>query len=153
MVKTSVPRLLILFASLMAGLYLAGCASGTVSLDDVDMTINDLHRVVANSMPVRVKNETANGREFYSVYFVPKGGDFEESDGGPRRYIAHVEIIGDQKPYRIDITVTLQKRVEEAHYESDRTEEGMARVISRRIQKALHERREDRNVIDDFRVF
>ncbi len=138
---------------LLATLWLAGCASGTISIDDVEMSVNDLHRIIVNSLPVRMRTETPNGREFYSEYFIPKGGDFEEVDGGPKRYVAHVEIIGDQKPYRVEVTVILERRVSEGHYEKDRSEEGIARVVTRHIQKGLHERREDRNVIDDFRVF
>jgi hypothetical protein len=134
-------------------LTLTACSTGVLEIENLNLPINDIHRVIIIAMPVRIRAENPNGREFFSAYFLPKKGDFEESDGGPVRYVTRIEILGDEKPYTIDVAVKRERRVSENHYETDQSEEGIARVVIRRIQKALHERRDDRNVIDDFRVF
>ncbi len=134
-------------------LSIAGCASGTVSIDDLDISISDLQKAVHESLPAKSRGQSASGREFKTVYFVQKKGEFEEVEGGLYRSYASIEIHGDRRPYSIVVQVPVEKRTSEGHYELFKYDEGTARVITRRIQKALHERREDRNIIDDFRAF
>lgn len=134
-------------------LLIVGCATGVVTIEDLNIATDDLQKVIVSSLPVRARGQSVSGREFKSAYFVQRNGEFEESDGGPTRSYVIAEIIGDRRPYSISVQVVVEKRTGEGHYTQDRADERLARVISRRIQKALHERREDRNIIDDFRAF
>lgn len=131
-----------------------GCVTrGSVSIERLDMAVTDLQRIVVEALPVGKRSQSQNGREFFSEYFIVRSGDYEEAQDSPLRNFAHILILGDRRPYRIDVVVMQEKRTSSGDYRMVKYDEGLARVITRRIQKTLHKRREDRNIIDDFRVF
>jgi hypothetical protein len=134
-------------------LFLGGCANNGVTTDDINVPIGDLQKLIAEAIPVKIKTSSTSGREFKSNYFIQKKGEFEEFDGGPMRSQVEVEILGDRRPYSVFVRVPVEKRSAEGHYKVIKYDDGTARVIIRRIQKALHERRDNRNIIDDFRAF
>lgn len=139
---------------LFLGFVLSGCATGTASLEDQDRSISELTSIVTAALPAGKASVSQNGRTFTSKYFITKGGEFEEAPEAPVRNQAVILILGDRRPYDIEVTVIQEKRDRaSAQYVRVGNSEGLSRVVIRRIQKALHERREDRNIIDDFRVF
>jgi hypothetical protein len=141
------------FLFLMA--HLVGCTTtpGAVYIENLTLPLVDIQKVIQESLPVGKRIESLNQREYYSEYFVEKGGEFVAATGEPYRRTAQISIFGDRRPYKIEVIVMVERRGSGGNYTPVRPDEGMARVITRRIQSTLHKRREDRNIIDDFRVF
>ncbi len=141
--------------ALFLSVVLIGCATpGSETLENQDRSISELTGIVTAALPGGKANISQNGRTFTSNYFITKDGEFEEATEAPVRNKAIIMILGDRRPYDIEVTVIQEKRDRSsAEYVRIGNSEGLSRVVIRRIQKALHERREDRNIIDDFRVF
>jgi hypothetical protein len=133
---------------------LSSCATpGTATLSDLNYALADLQRLCINALPLGKRFESLNNREYYSEYFVTKGGEFESAQGKNFRMTVHIILLGDRRPYKIQISVPVEKRMSNGHYQLVKYDEGLAKMISRRMSSALHKRRDDRNIIDDFRVF
>lgn len=143
----------LLLASVL--LLVTGCAgfSKTQVIRDLNVAMADLQKVVRSALPISKRIESQNSREFYSAYFVYRNGEYEKAENAKVRYTAHISILGDRRPYTIEVEVPVEGRSSTGEYMLIKYDEGHAKVITRRIQKALYERREDRNIIDDFRVF
>ena len=140
--------------ALFTFLILGGCAtSGTISIHELNISLNELQKIVIDNTPIKVRRQSSNGREFYSEYFIEKKGQYVEAINAPVRMTAALFLLGDRRPYTIEIKVLVESRGSGASYSVVKHDEGIARVISRRIEKTLYQRREDRNIIDDFRVF
>jgi hypothetical protein len=143
-------KLLLIFTALFIG----GCSTrGSVSIDEVNQSITDLERVVTETLPLGKRAQSQNGREFYSEYFTYKNGEYDDAATKALRRTLHVLILGDRRPYKIEARVIVEVRDSRGEYSLAKYDEGMARVFIRRIQGLLNKRRDDRNVIDDFRVF
>ncbi len=105
-------------------------------------------------MPIKSRQISTNGREFYSDFFVVKrDGRLQEAESAPVREQVRVSILGDRRPYDLLVKVAVETLNNNGEYQTVRFDKGLARVITRRIQKTLHERLEHRNSIDDFRAF
>jgi len=131
-----------------------GCATtGRIVIEDLQMSLVDLQQAVIANLPLGQRQLSSNGREYTSQYFIMKQGEFAEAVGTSSRNFAVISILGDRRPYKIEVVVTIESRDASGQYRVVKYDQGMARVISRRLEKALHKRREDRNIIDDFRVF
>lgn len=139
-------------AILWVVLFLVGCA-GKSTIDELSVSLNDLQSVSVGVLPLGQRTVSANGREHTSNYFSVKNGEYESAVNAKTRNYAVITILGDRRPYQLEVIVVVERRTEDGEYYRSGYDEGLARVITRRIQKALHERREDRNIIDDFRVF
>ena len=145
------------FFSLLAvisPLLFAGCTTNQIEMKNLNAPLVDLQKATHKNMPAGTMKVSTNGREFFSNYFVvAPNGRFVKSKYPPKRYRAHVFILGDRRPYNIVVRVAVQLRNSDGDYDTDHFNKGMARVISRRIQITLHESLEQRNFIDDFRAF
>ncbi len=135
----------------------AGCASwgSGVRIENLERPLNELQRAASMSLPLGQRRVDKNGLEFFSRYFVTKGRKFMPAETAPVRYFAHVYILGDRRPYVIEVFVKREKRVSPrgGDYAEDGTDQELATVVQRRIQQQLSKRREEVNIIDDFRVF
>jgi len=130
-----------------------GCASREYTISDLNIPTPELQKIVISSLPVGQNGESKSGRKFVSKYFKKEKGSFVESDSGSKRYFAEITILGDRRPYSIEVQVYLEQKDVGTNYVTKTLDKGMSRVIMRRIQYQLYKRRDDRNVIDDFRVF
>jgi hypothetical protein len=140
----------------------SGCASFNTSpkyallIKDVDWPLQDLSSLVAFELPTGLRSTSENGREFYSKHFVLDGPKYKPAGDSTDRYTATVTVLGDSRPYDIEIFVTHEKRVLR-NSGFDYVEVGhdmtLARELQYKLKQELAKRREDRNIIDDFRVF
>lgn len=129
---------------------LVGCATGA-SIDDANYSVGEIKQVV-QSIVGDFRSQSQNQRTIYSKYFGDKKDKaFDEKKSKIRLY-AIVMILGDRRPYDIDVEVVREKKTNEG-YEDAGTDEMKAQEIAGEIVKRLHEGIENRNVIDDFRVF
>ena len=103
------------------------------------------------SLPNGQRKAVQGGREFYSNFFVPKSGQYSSQKDSVRFY-AYVVILGDRRPYDIQITVYRQE-LKGREYHDVGVDKGLGRMVMRKLQSALSKRRGERDFIDDFRVF
>ena len=93
-----------------------------------------------------------NGRELTSGYFTPADWEEDATDKSERAY-AKVLILGSGRPYRIDVHVFREKRSKAGAYAKTGEDHKLTNTLVERLKEALADRREDRNIIDDFRVY
>jgi hypothetical protein len=144
-------------------IFLSGCITMGVSspkyalvIRNVDWPLQDLSALVAYEVPTGLRTTSPNGREFYSKYFVLDGAKYKLAGDATDRYTATITVLGDSRPYDIEIFVTHEKRVlRQSAF--DYVEVGhdmmLARELEFKLKSELAKHREDRNIIDDFRVF
>jgi hypothetical protein len=141
-----------------AVLFLCACSTfyKPLHIDGVDAPYALVRRVVMTSMPVGMRTASSNGREISSQYFLPKAKGYEDAISKDVRFSAKVIILGAQRPYQLEVYVfrehrkNVQGRVE---YETVGQDLRLANRLKTEIQTRLAQRREDLNIIDDFRVF
>ncbi|MCB0422871.1 MAG: hypothetical protein KDD61_17860 [Bdellovibrionales bacterium] len=135
-------------------IFLSGCSTpGTYSMQSGNLALAFIQKTVDSSMPRGTRQVSANGREFYSNYFLPKGSDLINATSKSRRFYAHVQVFGDRRPYKIIVGVVLEARTEPGVYQYVKNDQRIAKALFKRIKHRLAKGREDQNVIDDFRVF
>ncbi|MEO0336834.1 MAG: hypothetical protein AAF202_10585 [Pseudomonadota bacterium] len=145
--------------SLFAFFFITSCASWTsVRIPDVDKPLSSIRRAIKSSLPLGTRSMSQEGKAMESHYFLVGKKKFLRPIGSKTRYYASVLIRGDRRPYSIEISVTKQIKGQRSLQEvpafrDDSTDERLAELIRKRILEQLSKRREDLNIIDDFRVF
>ena len=138
-------------------LLMLGCAHQGLQLDNMDYPISRIKFAVSKSLPIGKRSETENGREFFSKYFIVSKGKFIPAKSFRKRKHVHISILGDRRPYKINVTVIFQVRVKgdgiSESYKTVGEDRPFAKVILRRIRKILSKRRDEGDIIDDFRIF
>lgn len=141
---------------LLAIFTLVGCTHGGVRMENIDVPLVEIQKAVVNSLPLGKRTVSTNGREFFSEYFVVVEKRARPASKLGKRYYAHVYVLGDRRPYIIEGLV--RKEVREKgkigpEYSDAGIDSRLSKVLMRKIKNNLSKRREDRNIIDDFRVF
>lgn len=135
-----------------------GCSTfqRSVALREVDRKLVSLQENVRSVLPIGLRATSPNGREYLSKYFVPYRDDYKEADTAPRRWFAQIIVLGDRRPYDIEIYVKRERRVIKRGtltYVPDGLDLRIASNLRTKLEEALTQRREDTNIIDDFRAF
>ena len=129
---------------------LGGCQT-RAAINDVMLPLHFIKSVVKTTMPQGVRSESTNGREFKSNFFSPDSFDEEAPEDGDRAY-AVMKVLGAGRPYMVDVTVFREKRMKHS-FAKPTKDQVLTEELTDRVREALADRREDRNVIDDFRAF
>jgi hypothetical protein len=131
---------------------LSGCTHPQIK--NVMVGYNNIRAVVISNLPNGLKDESMNGRTFTSGYFSPKDFDTDGTEL-PERAIARIVILGEGRPYNLEVTVYREHRAEgSTHYVREKNpDRKLSNMLVEKVQSALADRREDRNFIDDFRTF
>lgn len=127
-----------------------------LKINEVDRPLGELRAIVAGILPTGQRAVSPNGRELLSRHFVVEGPEFKPAADALTRYFARILILGDRRPYNIEILVTQEKRVlknEQFTYAVTGYSSRLAKELEKRLRTELTKRREDLNIIDDFRVF
>ena len=144
-------KALLVFALFIAlSVILTGCQTGAV-IRDVPLSYNAIKTVVTANLPQGLKKESPNGRELTSGYFAVDTFAPEKPDMNIRAY-AVVTILGSSRPYNVDVKV-IREAKKKGFYRSEGRHDEMTLALGERLKQALADRREDRNIIDDFRAF
>ena len=147
---------LVILCSLVGCAVLQGKPKSFV-IKDIEASLGDIRSAVVASFPIGSRSVSSNGREMVSKHFLISGnGSVRPAGDALERYFAQITILGDRRPYNVEIVVAHEKRVlrgENFTYVIDYYDTVLARDISRKLEEELAKRREDRNIIDDFRVF
>ncbi len=130
----------------------------TVYINDVEAPLSDVRSAVLAALRMGYRSISGNGREILSKHFLVNRRDNSIKPAGHalERYFVKILILGDRRPYSIEVLVAHEKRVlrgDSFRYVIDYYDHMLAKDIARIIEDELAKRREDRNIIDDFRVF
>lgn len=134
-----------------------GCSmfGGGLKVQNLDRPLSELQRVAVASLPLGLRRTSPNAREFYSHYFIVRNREFMAPENAPERAYAVIYVLGDRRPYTMEVSVFRERREGSAgqRYGSPTLDLGLAEIVKHRVEEILSQRREDRNIIDDFRVF
>jgi hypothetical protein len=132
--------------------------SYAIRIRDLEQPLQFLQRLAVGTLPLGLQSSSSNGREFTSKYFAPGPGRgvYRAASEAPTRYYAHISVLGDSRPYAIEVYVTREERVLKGNdftYEVVGHDQRLAKELVDHLQMQLTKRREDLNIIDDFRAF
>jgi len=129
------------------------CQTTGIVLKDTPLNISETRKAIA-SVIGQPRATSENGREMVSKYYDRKGTkDDEEMKTARERLSTHITILGYRRPYDIEIEVVVVIRDHEGKYQVVERDDARARIVSKEIQKALVQSRDNRNIIDDFRAY
>lgn len=130
-----------------------GCQTDGVLLKDTPLNISETRKAIAGVIG-QPRATSENGREMVSKYYDRKGNNDETHMKTSReRLSTHIAILGDRRPYDIQVEVVVEIRDKDGKYQVVERDESRALKISKDIQKALVQSRDNRNLIDDFRAY
>ena len=131
---------------------LSSCRTGGVILRETPLNLSETRRaVMAVIGEPRVVSQ--NGREMASRYYDKKGNNIEKMDMAKERLYTHVTILGDRRPYDVQVQVLVEGRNEDGGFDLLDRDDARAAPIAEKLRQALNQSRDSRNVIDDFRSF
>lgn len=117
------------------------------------MSFPAVKALVSRNLPQGLRRESLNGRHLYSGYFSPDNY-YEDATSLKERAYAEVVINGSSRPYRIDVFVYRETRdSRKGRYSKPQKDHKLAQELGAKIRASLADRREERNIIDDFRAF
>ena len=139
----------------------SGCALLTTPryatrLASLDLPVGQLQKMVVDSLPTGLRMTSPNGREFFSRYYVLDGLKYKAASDALDRFSAQVMVLGDRRPYDLEISVIREQRVQRGggyDYRVVGHDKDQAKILAEKIHDRLTKRREDLNIIDDFKVF
>lgn len=143
-------------------LQLLGCTTTfgsrqTSRIPALDWPLGELRAVAASVLPTGQRAISPNGRELLSRHFVLEGSKgYKPAGDATERYFASILVLGDRRPYDVEISVTLERRVlrgQQFTYVVEGYDTRLAKELEKKLRLELTKRREDLNIIDDFRVF
>jgi hypothetical protein len=144
--------IILFFGFLFVSNFMVSCSTHRPTMSDLMISYTGLKTVIKNNMPGGVLTESSNGRTLTSGYFLPNDLDNEPAESSRERAFAVVTILGTGRPYSLDIRAYREGK-REKEFKSLGPDQELARAVANRIRRALADRREDRNLLDDFRAF
>lgn len=128
-----------------------GCSSSAV-LEDSNQSINEIRQQI-KSLVGSFRSVSRNQRELVSGYFARKtdDADFDPEQSSERLWAKFV-ILGDRRPYDIEIRVIKEKKTN-GKYQQVGLDRGLSQKLVEELKAKLSESLENRNIIDDFRAF
>lgn len=133
-------------------LLLSSCRTGGVVLRETPLNVSETRKVIV-SVIGEPRMVSENGREMASKYYDKKGKEISKMDMAKERYSTRVTILGDRRPYDIQVQVMIEDRDGDGGFELTDRDDDKAAALADKIKKALNQSRDSRNVIDDFRSF
>lgn len=131
---------------------LVGCQTSGVYLRETPLNVSETRRAVV-SVIGQPRLTSENGRELLSKYYDRKGNSDDQVKNARERLTTHVTILGDRRPYDIQIEVVVEIRDREGAYQVVEKDDARAEKVALDIQKALVQSRDNRNIIDDFKPY
>lgn len=148
-----------------------GCSHKQV-IEDLDYPLMDIQKGVGESLPGGVSRVSSNQREYTSGFFRTNVYDKQQSEKKSKGHVpmerayAKALILGDRRPYSLEVSVTIQNRLDDSgfnpknpldiqggNFEDDRQDDRLAERIVINIREYLVKRSRTKNLIEDFRPF
>lgn len=119
---------------------------------ETPLNVSETRRVVVGVIG-EPRSVSQNGREIYSKYYDKKDKVIEKMDMARERLSTQVTILGDRRPYDVQVEVLVESRTPNGGFSAPEPDDQRAAVLAEKIRQALNQSRENRNVIDDYRPF
>lgn len=137
------------------GILVTGCA-GDPTIANLNYPLPLLEKAIQNAL-VKVKSVSHNRREFVSDYLTKEGRIWDPIGNDPQRAVVRVFVVGDRRPYDIDIETSIEERpTGQTGYSTGFKEIGKSSRLVQEIQFRIQtyvRQNSKRNLIDDFRAF
>jgi hypothetical protein len=134
---------------------LQGCSSGTLSSEPLNSPLNEIYAAVEASLTMGIQSYSENRREITTRPFIVNQSSEAKKHGQRERGRAKVTILGNERPYTVEVVVTIEvaEKGSENEYTTSRYDKGLANTLLRNILATIQKYGRDKNVIDDFRSF
>jgi|SRR6185312_6030073 len=143
-------KLLVVLFLILPGLW--SCSTASVTLDNQNYSLGDIRKAIQSKIgEPRLISE--NQRTFKSVYFSLKPDKKFDANKSKQRAYAKVVVLGERRPYDLEITVVVEERDSDGGYSEIGDDPAQSEQLAQAIKNKLHQSIDDRNVIDDFRAF
>ncbi len=133
------------------------CAMGGPMFGPVDKSLVEIRHGITKALPIKINFASKDSREYKSVPFVRYGKKIKEAGSELQRAFAEIYIRGAERPYTIEVVVVVEEAQSPLAIQKDfRTvgyDERIAKIILARLKAHLNKRRDDSNLVDDFKVF
>lgn len=120
------------------------------------MSLGEVKNFIKHVIPLGIRTISPNGREFFSQHFLLERNEYIAAKDASIRYTARMLILNSSRPFDVEVEVRREIR-RDAHGNITYRDEGydlrIARLLRDQLREALAKRRDDLNLIDDFRVF
>lgn len=144
----------------VGALLLGGCVTSpppqTVVIKELNVPLRQIKKAVASALPGGIRRKSDNGRTFDSHYISMSGKRWDPLSTERERAWASVTILGDRRPYRLEILVSSEVRETKDPLDLDfkpyRRSKKWGRRISERIVDYLKNKKKN-SIFDDFRAF
>lgn len=100
-----------------------------------------------------LRGKSANGRELVSRYQAPGSNSFDNAAMDKERAYSRLRILGDRRPYTLQIQHIIEKRKSDGVYELIRYDDIAAQEVLRKVLKELVTRPDREDFIDDIKAF
>ena len=135
---------------LVLGLAIA-CSTEGYRVNDQNWSLADIKKAIMLTIG-DPRHVSENQRSFYSQYFSRRKESKFDPEKSKERLYAKVTILGDERPYDIDLEVIVEQR-NGGVYENIGTDPKEASKLGTDLENKLNQGRKDRNVIDGLRAF
>ena len=120
------------------------------------MSLGEVKTFIHHVLPLGIRSMSDNGREYLSQHFLMDKKEYIPAKDSSIRYYARILVLNSSRPFEIEIEVRREMRRDfngRIAYEDDGFDLKIARLVKDQLKEALAKRRDDLNLIDDFRVF
>ncbi len=130
------------------------CASNKNSArsGELNRPLKDLRRAVHYALKGKVKNQSENGRTYFSVYHRPGMDTRLSAHKQKERAQVAITILGDRRPYEVLVLYRVET-LTGGKFSLSRYDKSLANQYLERVSEYLASRPEDRDIIDDFRPY
>ncbi|HPI39709.1 MAG TPA: hypothetical protein PLJ21_02830 [Pseudobdellovibrionaceae bacterium] len=145
-------KLINLFLGLMCfSLICTGCRSGA-QLEEVNSSLKEIHKAIFVIIG-KPREMSRDNKEVFSQYRDNKGNTIAQPDKVRERVHTFVYILGDRRPFSIQVEVIHEMKNEIGQYTVVKKDEKAANLLSDKIKAELAKGRDGQSLIDDFRPF
>jgi hypothetical protein len=100
-----------------------------------------------------LRGKSTNGRELVSRYQRPGSNSYDNASGETVRAYSRLLILGDRRPYTIQVQYVIEERGKGEGYQIKRYDDVVARQTLRKVLEFLVNRPDREDFIDDFKAF
>jgi hypothetical protein len=136
-----------------------GCSS-TQTASHLEYPLNSIYSALDNVMKMGIQRSSENRRELTYRPFITKQDPEVKKAGFHDRGVATVLILGDGRPYTLEVSVDIErgkiadKKIKTPiEYSHDHYDKDLAKKLLGKILDLLDRRQRDNNIIDDFKAF
>ena len=153
----------------LAILCLIATSCTTGQLSDLDYSLADIQKGVYSVAPKGIAKVSSNRRTYSSKYFDPESIDTDrttdkESSMSRQRAYMVATILGDRRPYSIELEVVVEEDESDTEPKKDDdfiegkfvkvgSDKGLAKHLREKLANYLARLERNKNLIDDFRPF